>query len=468
MLTVWKKLSEPLDAIRLYSRLKDEEYSILLDSCRRGRYMVLAWDPLRMETLYHEDGVSPFHRVENLLRAVPKPQVPEEAPPFLTGVIGYLGYELAWFLEEIGPPKPRKAPVPDGVLIIPGKTVTVDLEKGDTWVAVTTMAEEPQPILDQLVSRLGEWNRTPLPPLAPGRCGPLVPEIDREEYKNRVRQVREWIRRGDIYQTNLTYRVSGRAEGDPWGLYRVLRETNPGPYAAFMKFPGFAVLSSSPEQFVRWDSQEIETKPIKGTRPRGETPDEDRRLREALAQSVKDRAELVMIVDLERNDLGKFCETGSVCVPKLCEIEPHPTVWHQVASVKGTLSPGTGAGSILQSVFPGGSITGAPKLRSMQIIHGLENSRRGVYTGSIGYIDARGFSEWNIAIRTLTWQGGELSYHVGGGIVWDSDPEEEYRETLAKGRGMARAVAKWSSRTGDPSSESAAIFPARSGFGSIE
>ncbi|MFC4076319.1 aminodeoxychorismate synthase component I [Salinithrix halophila] len=443
----WKRVTRLWDGTLLFRHLTvGSKEAVFLDSCGRGRYAVLAWDPLRMEALETGDCRDPFTILDEMLDGVPAADTPEDAPPFISGVIGYLGYESGWDRERIGPPKKRRKGIPDACLMVPGKMVILDIEAGETWVAVMTWGQEAGSLLDELLERL---NRAPLSEAepTPGRLlVPMTPEIGREEYRKRVQRVQEYISRGDIYQANLSYRVEGRLRGEPWELYRFLREANPGAYAAFLRFPGFGVLSSSPEQFLRWSGKEIETKPIKGTRPRGGSEREDRQLRKELAQSEKDRAELVMIVDLERNDFGKFCEIGSVAVPELFSIEPHPTVWHQSAVVKGRLPSGISAGRILRDVFPGGSITGAPKLRSMQVIHELEDGRRGVYTGSIGYVDARGSAEWNIAIRTMTWIGTKeatLSYHVGGGIVADSDPELEYAETLAKGRGMQKAIDVW-------------------------
>ncbi|PTX60287.1 para-aminobenzoate synthetase component 1 [Melghirimyces profundicolus] len=451
MKTAWTRLETKPDAVREEARLTGGGDTVLLDSCGRGRYTVLAWDPVWKGVFHHGDQPDVFRVLDDLLSDMTALKAPSDAPPFLTGVLGCLGYELAWDLERIAPPKKRMTSVPDAVLMIPGKVLVTDGETDAAWVTVTVREGDPERELEQLVRKLtSEKNREPSGRKMPVEIlRPMTPEIGREEYMHRVLRVQEYIGRGDIYQANLAYRVEGEMRGDPRGLFEALRKTNPGAWSAFLRFPGFSVLSSSPEQFLRWERGFIETRPIKGTRPRGENPAEDRHYREELKMSEKDRAELVMIVDLERNDFGKFCKTGSIRVPELFTIEAHPTVWHQVARVTGRFPEETGPGQIFRHVFPGGSITGAPKLRSMQVIHEVEKSRRGFYTGSIGYADPRGTGEWNIAIRTMTWTGGEtgtLSYHVGGGIVADSDPLLEYEETRAKGRGMEEAIRQWAAK----------------------
>ncbi|MDR6225972.1 aminodeoxychorismate synthase component I [Desmospora profundinema] len=421
----------------------------LLDSCGKGRYTVMAWDPWERIALWDDQGADPLDALESLLVRLPHVDAPNGAPPFLAGVLGWLGYELAWRWHAIGKPKRRHHSLPDGMWMVPRKVMVMDAKLRETWVCVLDEAD-PEGELARLSERL---NRLPVTGEEGNRPGellaPLTPVISRDHYRKQMARIKEAIARGDIYQANFTYRVEGKVAGEPWELYRSLRRANPGVYAAYIEGDGYALLSSSPEQFVRWSGSHIETKPIKGTRPRGVTSEADAREKAALAASEKDQAELVMIVDLERNDLGQVCDIGSIRVPRLFDLEPHPTVWHQVAVVEGRLKPQTTPGAIFRAVFPGGSITGAPKLRSMQVIHQLETGRRGVYTGSIGYIDPRGFGEWNIAIRTMTWSGGEeadLSYHVGGGIVWDSDPDAEYEETLAKGRGMSEAVRQWAAK----------------------
>ncbi|MEX0607274.1 MAG: aminodeoxychorismate synthase component I, partial [Halofilum sp. (in: g-proteobacteria)] len=242
---------------------------------------------------------------------------------------------------------------------------------------------------------------------------------------------------GDCYQVNLAQRFEVAASGDPWVAFRRLRTINPAPFAAYLNGPDAQVLSVSPERFLWADAEgHVETRPIKGTRPRNADAAADAALAQALATSPKDRAENVMIVDLLRNDLGKVCATGSVRVPRLCDIESFPTVHHLVSTVIGRLAPEHHALDLLRACFPGGSITGAPKIRAMEIIEELEPQRRGVYCGSIGYVGFDGAMDTNIAIRTLVYSEGRARFWAGGGIVIDSEAESEYQETFDKAAAM--------------------------------
>ncbi len=249
----------------------------------------------------------------------------------------------------------------------------------------------------------------------------------------------DYIAAGDVYQVNLSQRFSTRGSFDPLDLYLRLRDGSPAPFAAYLHWDDMAVISASPEWFYQTRGDRIVTRPIKGTRPRGRTEDDDARLAAELAASPKDRAELTMIVDLERNDLGRVCQYGSVVVRDALLVESFAQVHHLVATVEGRLRSGVGPVDVIRAMFPGGSITGAPKIRAMEIIDELEPNRRSLYTGAIGYLGRGGSSAFNIAIRTILVEGDRASYQVGGGIVADSDPEAEYEETLAKGRAL-RAV----------------------------
>jgi para-aminobenzoate synthetase component 1 len=271
----------------------------------------------------------------------------------------------------------------------------------------------------------------------------LRSSFTRQGYLDAVARVREYIFAGDIFQANLSQRFEAPLEESAWSFYTRLRERNAVPFAAFLDFPEAVVVSASPERFLRVDSQGlVETRPIKGTRPRGLGPEHDAALGQALAESTKDRAENLMIVDLMRNDLSRVCAPHSVRVSELFALERYATVYHLVSTVVGTLGPGVDASDLFRAAFPGGSITGAPKLRAMEIIAELEPSRRGVYCGSIGYWSVTGELDTSIAIRTAVLQDGRVYFSAGGGIVADSDPEQEYRETLDKARAMIDALSE--------------------------
>ncbi len=274
--------------------------------------------------------------------------------------------------------------------------------------------------------------------------GSFTASMTRGDYESRVRRIHEYIAAGDIYQVNLTQRFSTKLVGGTlFPLYRQLREATPAPLAAWMELAGREILSSSPETFLRMSGRGIETRPIKGTRPRYEDEGEDEASAKDLLGSEKENAELIMITDLERNDLGQVCEFGSVRVADMLALERLEHVYHLVSTVTGTLRDGVDHLDALRACFPGGSITGAPKKRAMEIVSELESVPRGLYTGAIGYIGFNGESQFNIPIRTLVREEGMLQYHVGAGIVADSDPAAEYQETLDKAKGIRLAIERF-------------------------
>ncbi|MEA3639340.1 MAG: aminodeoxychorismate synthase component I [Lamprobacter sp.] len=286
--------------------------------------------------------------------------------------------------------------------------------------------------------------RTPEPLLAPQPLHTLEPlrsNLARAEYAAAFARIKGYIRAGDCYQINLAQRFAARASGDPWSAYRRLRQLNPAPFSAYLQTPFGQILSSSPERFLALRDGRVETRPIKGTRPRSADPDEDAALKRALAESPKDRAENLMIVDLLRNDLGRVCRTGSIQVPSLFATESYASVHHLVSTITGELRANEDASSLLRACFPGGSITGAPKIRAMQIIEALEPHRRGVYCGAIGYLGFDGAMDTNIAIRTIVHSAGQVRFWSGGGLVHDSDCEQEYRETFDKAARLIELLA---------------------------
>jgi para-aminobenzoate synthetase component I len=378
-----------------------------------------------------------------------------DLPPFQGGLAGYVGYEYGRRLERIPAPRHDDLHLPDVQLGAYDWVVAWDHERGKGWVVIQAGQRaggsagqwfggagraEPRDRLAMVMDRLAKA----APP--GGREGPgTLPEIHsgftRDEYLAAVEHVRQYILAGDVFQANLSQRFEAPCALEPFEFYRRLRDVNPAPFAAYLQGERFAVASASPERFLRVTPDgAVETRPIKGTRPRGPTPDEDQAQMAELMASEKDRAENVMIVDLLRNDLSKVCLPGSVEVPALCTLESHPTVHHLVSTVTGVLEPGRTALDLLRAAFPGGSVTGAPKVRAMEIIAELEPVARGVYCGAMGYVSATGAMDTSIPIRTATLQGGRAWFHAGGGIVADSDPALEFDETLAKAAGIVRAL----------------------------
>jgi para-aminobenzoate synthetase component I len=373
-------------------------------------------------------------------------ETPERgATPFQGGMIGYFGYDLAPKLERLPRRAPRDSRLPDIRLALYDTAVIVDRAVGKAELWAWDMTDEGH---RALCRRCDRWQRAleralrsprsrPIRRLAPRRPSSA---FDRSTYLRTVRRVLDYIAAGDVFQVNLSQRFSAQGEQTPLELYHALKAASPAPFAAFLQWDDLAIISASPESFYQTRGATIITRPIKGTRPRGANPAEDSRLAAELLASPKDRAELAMIVDLERNDLGRICEYGSVVVRDALALESYAQVHHLVATVEGRLRSDVGPIDVVRAVFPGGSVTGAPKIRAMEIIDELELNRRSLYTGAIGYLSRGGTSGFNIVIRTIMVEGQRASFQVGGGIVADSDPEAEYAETLAKGRGLLAAL----------------------------
>jgi para-aminobenzoate synthetase component 1 len=356
-------------------------------------------------------------------------------------MIGFFGYDLAPRLERL----PRKAAgdsrLPDIRMALYDTAVTVDHQTGAVELRAHDLLGEGALACKR---RLRSWwrrLRSMAPdPIRSSQLGPLASNFTRLAYLESVTRALEYIAAGDIFQVNLSQRFTANGRPVPLNLYLRLKTVSPAPFSAFLQWDDLAVVSASPEWFYQTRGDHLITRPIKGTRPRGEDPSDDARLREELRGSVKDRAELTMIVDLERNDLGRICRYGSIRVDDPLTIESFAQVHHLVATVSGSLRRQAGPVDVVRALFPGGSITGAPKIRAMEIIDELEPTRRSLYTGAIGYFSRGGASGFNIAIRTMLVEGDRISYQVGGGIVADSDPESEYHETLHKGRGLRAVV----------------------------
>jgi aminodeoxychorismate synthase component I len=274
--------------------------------------------------------------------------------------------------------------------------------------------------------------------------------FDENSYSRAVQTVKDHIAAGDVYQVCLTHRhETPLVGGSAWDLYKELRRINPAPFASFLRFPEVEIVSSSPERFLKVDASGLaECRPIKGTRPRGKTPVEDERLRNELQNSPKDRAENVMIVDLVRNDFGRVCRYGSVLVPDFLTIEEYATVFQMVSTVEGRLAEGRDRFDLIRACFPGGSMTGAPKIEAMKIIDTIEPVTRGIYSGAIGYLDFRGAMDLSMVIRTIIVKDGRCYFHVGGGIVADSDPAAEYQETQDKAKALTMAIENINSGSG--------------------
>ena len=495
-----EELSPPPDPVRCCEQLDGLPYRIFLDSAAKGplgRYSFLAADPIavvrskgaRTERLDRLDGPAvsgdggryalPRVVSGDALDAVhallaPHAVDPEPGlPPFQGGAAGYVAYDWGRVLERLPSPRYDDLGMPDVVLGLYDWVLAWDHEASKAWLISTGLPETSPVERDRWAAARAAEVRARLtsPPSDAGgvdRSGPrsdgsttraagapcypveggwwnrelaLRSSFTHAAYLDVVARVREYIFAGDIFQANLSQRFEAPLDEPPWALYRRLRTRNAAPFAAYLDFPEGVVVGASPERFLRVDAGgHVETRPIKGTRPRGVGPEHDAALGQALTESAKDRAENLMIVDLLRNDLSRVCAPGTVHVPELFALERYATVYHLVSTVVGDLAPGASVLDLLRASFPGGSITGAPKVRAMEIIAELEPSERGVYCGAVAYWSVTGPLDSCIAIRTAVAVGGRVYFSAGGGIVADSDPEQEYRETLDKARGMIDAL----------------------------
>ncbi len=469
-----EELSPRPDSWDVFVRLAHLPRPLFLDSAPGhpglDRYSFITADPTEWVESHHgrtvvaparavpEEG-DPFDVLAERLRRFRTEPVPG-LPPFHGGAAGLFGYDLCHHLERLPRFRVDEFRVPELAVGLYDWVVAFDHAAGRAWLVSTGFPEvEPGARRRRAERRLRHVRRilTGPPPSrdgAEGTSGSALPlahahpvrgradlfsSFDRAGYLRAVRRAIEYIHAGDCFQVNLAQRLVRPAALPPVELYRRLRERNPAPFAGYFDLGDFVVATASPERFVRIDAAGgVETRPIKGTRPRGRTPDEDRAQAEALVASPKDRAENVMIVDLLRNDLGRICRYRSVRVEAVCRLETFPFVHHLVSEVRGRLREGLGAVDWLRATFPGGSVTGAPKVRAMEIIAELEPTARGPYCGCLGYLGFDGSADTNILIRTFTAGRGWVQFPVGGGVVADSDPEQEYEETWHKAAGLLR------------------------------
>jgi para-aminobenzoate synthetase component 1 len=462
-----EEIHTSLTAPEIFELFHRELHSFSLDSGmdpqRLGRYSFMGTDPflvmrsrgkqvtlIRQGKQENKEG-NPFDVLGKLLETY-RLDSPPSPIPFWGGAVGYLSYDLCHFIERLPTTAIDDLKLPESYFGFYDTVIVFDNLENKTYIASTGFPElaESQRLkraklrLEEMKNRLSSS-----PPKAPEADSAsanktteavLKANFTPEGYMEAVNRVREYIAAGDVFQVNLSQRFETDLTVPPYELYRRLRQLNPAPFASYLNFDGVTIISASPERFLRVDGDWIETRPIKGTRPRGKNSVEDTMLAQELLNSVKDRAENVMIVDLERNDLGRVCQYGTVKVTELAILETFPTVFHLTSTVIGKLRPNKNRIDLLKASFPGGSITGAPKIRAMEIIDELEPTRRSVYTGAIGYLGFGRNLDLNIVIRTFIIKGKKAYFQVGGGIIYDSDAEAEYQETLDKAKALIQAL----------------------------
>ncbi|MCQ8118966.1 aminodeoxychorismate synthase component I [Methylomonas rosea] len=441
------------DSSALFAPLAQQPWAVFLDSAQpystQDRFDIIAYAPvvtlqtrgnitrIERDGMVTESTEDPFQLLKQQLGT---PLAGIEGLPFNGGAIGYFAYDLARRIERLPEIAGDAEQLADMAVGIYHWAVIVDHQRRQSWLVGYDLPEcEQQRLIAEFSTMTTPVETAEFKVLQAPRAN-----MDRAAYATAFQSIKHYLKEGDCYQINLTQRFESPCQGEPWQAYQVLRQINAAPFSAYLNFPDAQVLSSSPERFLKVTDGAVETKPIKGTRPRRSDWEDDQAQIEDLVSSTKDRAENVMIVDLLRNDLGKSCRKGSVWVPSLFSVESYATVHHLVSTVTGQLAAGQHAIDLLRSCFPGGSITGAPKIRAMEIIEELEPHRRGIYCGAIGYIGFDGNMDTNIAIRTLVHNHGTIRFWAGGGIVNDSVLDEEYQECFDKAAALLQLLKQFS------------------------
>lgn len=434
-----------------------------MDPERLGRYSFIGIDPFlimqsrgNIITLNSQgerriEHGNPFDILGKLLETY-KLDCPAATIPLQGGAIGYFSYDLCHFIERLPSTTIDDLEFPESYFAFYDIIISFDNLENRAYIISTGFPKTEE---NERIKRAGqriEYIKDRLyrpvlniPQVSPKNTGItnealLKSNFTHKNYVKAISKARDYIIAGDIFQVNISQRFETDLTVAPFELYKRLRQINPAPFASYLNYEGITIVGASPERFLRVNGDQVETRPIKGTRPRGKNASEDETLSQQLLDSIKDRAENIMIVDLERNDLGRVCRYGSVKVTELALLETFPTVFHLTSTVVGRLRPNVSRIDLLKATFPGGSITGAPKVRSMEIIDELEPTRRSVYTGAIGYLSFSNNLDLNIVIRTILIKDGKAYFQAGGGIVYDSDPEEEYQETLDKAKALIQAL----------------------------
>jgi len=437
---------------KLFHTLKERNYFIWLDTClhdRSQKFSVLAFDTfLVFKSKGKRITVSangsekkfygnPFEALNSLMKKYGR-----DYPGFFSpGALGFFSYDLGWQIEKLPDKGIDDLELPDICLGFYDTIFLIDHRKKCLEVLSANLpGEKERSFKLSFREKTGLIKEMPAGGSMREECAADIKKfssnVSYKQYIKSIGKIKDYIASGDVYQINFAQRLEAEGVFSPEAIYKRIRKVNPTAYSGYFNAGEFLLLSNSPEIFLRKEGMEVMTKPMKGTRPRGMSRPEDERYRKELMASAKDKAELVMIVDLERNDIGKVCRYGTVKVRKLQQVESYKTVFQTTSLVEGVLNEGVSQVDLLKAAFPGGSITGAPKIRAMEIIEELEPNKRAFYTGSMGYLGFNGNMELNILIRTILLKGNRLYYPVGGGIVWDSSPEAEYEETMTKAKSL--------------------------------
>jgi len=455
---------------KIFPFFLEGEYPFFLDSgfyhSQIGRYSFMGKNPymtfksrknkvsiVKEGNVSHIEG-NPIDILDGILNEYKCLPMDASYPPFQSGAVGYLAYDIGWHMEVLPNKAENDIDLPESYFSFYDCVLAYDHLEEKCYLFSSGLPikgmeaeERAKNKLEEISGQLYDFLKNPTEIIKDSSTHgnqkvDLKSHFTKEEYCKAVQKAKDYIAAGDIYQVNMTQRFETKSLMPPWELYCRLRKINPAPFAAYLELEEGTIVSASPERFIKVDGDYIETRPIKGTRPRRDNDEFNEKMKNELLNSKKDKAELVMIVDLERNDLGRICEFGTVKVEELFRLETYATVFHLVSTIVGKIKPDYGFKEIIKATFPGGSITGAPKIRAMEIIEELEPVKRGIYTGSIGYLNLSGNLDLNIVIRTIIIKEDKTYFQVGGGIVADSVPEEEYQETLDKAKALIMALRK--------------------------
>lgn len=444
-----KEINTMLDSFDIFSIFKNQPNIIYLDSSTNdtslSKYSFIGINPFI--TIKYENNICKYNDtivdmdIFVLLKKVIKDySCNNNTPfPFISGGMGYFAYDLARNIEKIPEISKKIVDIPDCYFNFYDNIIIYDHLNNKVYVSAMGIIESPEKSIEIIESKIKKGTKTVYNKLLKDDIG-FHSDFTEDTYVNAVEKMRNYIENGHIYITNMTHTFRCTLNRKPYDIYKILHKINPSPFSAFMSLESFSVLCSSPERFISIRNNIVETRPIKGTRPRGNTKKEDLKFRSELLNSEKDKSELLMIVDLERNDISKVCKPHTVKVTELFKLEEYATVYHLVSTITGELEENNTAVDCIRACFPGGSITGAPKLRAMEIIEELEPVRRNIYTGCIGYLGFDGNCDTNIVIRTILMKDNNAYIGVGGGITWESNPKAEYQETLDKAKALFNSI----------------------------
>ena len=442
-----REFSSELNAFEVYNFFKKDKNSILLDSSKEdkklSKYSFIGLnDFMIFEAINSKSYIDgkvvqgePFEVLESLVDKY-KCTIDNDIP-FLFGAIGYISYDAGRMLEKLPDTSEEDFIIPDIRFVFYKNLIIFDLENNKKYVTDIDGNDER---IHKILRKIHECNKIEEEIVSEKSENKFYSNFIKEDYKNAISTLKDYIKSGDVYIANMTQRFWCENDEESFSIYKKLRSINKAPFSAFLNFKDFQIISSSPERFIQVKDNKAHTRPIKGTRPRGHNTEEDEKNKLELINSEKDKAELLMVVDLERNDFSKVCKPHSVKVTENFKLEEYATVFHLVSTVEGELKENVSAVKCIKECFPGGSITGTPKIRAMEIIEELEGLKRNIYTGVIGYFDFRGNCDFNIVIRSILKKENKAYFGVGGGITYDSIEEDEYNETLDKAKALMRVL----------------------------